>query len=236
MLAFAAIFQGRISEQNPLWLYFGRSGRTIWCLTHEASIDTFPPLKYSAAPIRDTTGRHAAAWHRHIHQREVTVSATMPEPRTVRKTRAVRERATEISADLSEFNLPETQATDHFRLLQALIIDCGSLARQWRALVEYLSNAADARQLVDYRSLGEDAVPGAEMTLRLYEATAELAKPYIQNGTEFQDWADLVMAIREAKNVVEWVASWPTNDADQRQASCKALQHEEIADLHSMAT
>ena len=78
------------------------------------------------------------------------MSATMPEPRTVRKTKAVRERATEISEDLSEFNLPETKTTDHVRLLQALIIDCGSLARQWRALVEYISNAADARQLVDY--------------------------------------------------------------------------------------
>ena len=164
------------------------------------------------------------------------MSATMQEPRTVRKTKAVRERATEISEDLSEFNLPQTQATDHVRLLQALIIDCGSLARQWRALVEYISNAADARQLVDYRSLGEDAVPAADTTLRLYEATAELAKPYIQNGTEFQDWADLIMAIREAKNVIEWVASWPTNDDSQRQESRKAIQHEEIADLHSMAT
>ena len=164
------------------------------------------------------------------------MSATMPEPRTVRKTRAVRQRATEISEDLFEFNLPETHATDHFRLLQALIIDCGSLARQWRALVEYLSNAADARQLVDYRSLGEDAVPAADMTLRLYEATVELAKPCIQNGAEFQDWADLVMAIREAKNVIEWVASWPTNADHQRQASRQAIQLEEIADLHSMAT
>ena len=164
------------------------------------------------------------------------MSATMHESRTIRKTKAVRNRATEISEDLSEFNLAEQQATDHVRLLQALIIDCGSLARQWRALVEYISNAADVRQLVDYRSLGEDAVPGADITLRLYEATVELAKPYIQNGIEFQDWADLVMAIREAKNIIEWIASWPTNDGDQRQASRAAIQQEQLADLHSMAT
>lgn len=169
-------------------------------------------------------------------EREVTVSATMPEPRTIRKTKAIRERATEISEDLSELSLPAKHASDHLRSLQALIIDCGSLARQWRALVEYISNAADARPVVDYRSLGEDAIPAAAETLRLYDATVELANPYIQSGTQFRDWADLVMAIREAKNIIEWVASWPTNKDDQRQASRHAIQQEELADLHSMAT
>lgn len=165
------------------------------------------------------------------------MSATMAEPRTIRKTKAVRERATEISEDLSELSLPEKQATDHLPSLQALIIGCGSLARQWRALVEYISNAAtDARQVVDYRSLGEDAIPAAAMTLHLYEATEKLAKPYVESGTQFQDWADLVMAIREAKNIIEWVASWPTTNGNQRQASRLAIQSEELADLHSMAT
>lgn len=169
-------------------------------------------------------------------EREVTVSATLLEPRTLRKTKAILERANEISEDLSELSLSEKQASDQLRSLQALIIDCGSLARQWRALVEYISNAADARPQVDYRSLGEDAIPAAAVTLRLYEATVEWAKPFIQSGTQFHDWADLVMAIREAKNIIEWVASWPTNEDDQRQASRNAIQREELADLHSMAT
>ena len=164
------------------------------------------------------------------------MSATLQGPRTNRRAKAVRERADEIFEDLAELERHSPQPSELVRELQALIFDCCALAREWRSLVERISNAAESGHAVDYRSLGEDAAPGADRTLRLYEATAELAKPYIQNGTQFQDWADLVMAIREAQNVIEWVASWPTNDSAQRQASRQAIQQDEIADLHSMAT
>ena len=164
------------------------------------------------------------------------MSATLPEPRTIRRAKAVRERADEIFEDVAEFERRGQQQTDLVRELQALIFDCCALAREWRSLVERISNAAESGEPVDYRTLGEDAIPGADRTLRLYELTVELAKRHIQAGAKFQDWSDLVMAVREAQNVIEWVASWPTNASDQRQASREAIQTDELADLHSMAT
>jgi len=163
------------------------------------------------------------------------VSTTLQEPRTIRRAKAVRERANELFEDIAEFER-HSQRRELMRELQALIFDCGALAREWRSLVERISSAADSGEPMNYRSLGEDIVPAAARTLSLYKATEELAKPFIENSTQFQDWADLVMAIREAKNVVEWVSNWPTNDSAQRQASREAIQTEELADLHSMAT
>lgn len=163
------------------------------------------------------------------------MSATLQEPRTIRKAKAVRERADELFEDIAEFER-NSQQCELVRELQALIFDCCALAREWRSLVERISNAADSGEAMDYRSLGEDVVPAAARTLSLYQATTELANRFIQNGTQFQDRTDLVLAIREATNIVEWVATWPTNNSDQRQASRQAIQSEDLADLHSMAT
>lgn len=158
------------------------------------------------------------------------MSVAFQEPLT-RKAEFVKCRTDDIAEDLNALVATRAQ---HVREVQAVIYDCAGLAAQWRAIVERFGTAAESGVCIDYREIGEILRPASRRTLEIYERVLEMATSLDQAGYQLQK-ADLELAVWEAKNVVNWIDSWPSHDLQPRALARQAAEAGDFccdADFH----
>lgn len=136
------------------------------------------------------------------------------------KARSISARVEEVAAEVAA-----ERRRDVHRLLQACLYECVALAKQWRAAVEYFTNSLshDPKNF-DYRNLRDVLLPAAERTQAIY---SEMESMLEKSSHVIQDRNDLTLAVIEARNIVKWFQSWPTNDPTIRNAAREAIAREE---------
>lgn len=126
-----------------------------------------------------------------------------------RKTGVIENQNRVISEDLRE--------DDHTHW-QSIVWSANALGCEWRSLVALLSEDCES---LDYRSHSLSLLDLVRGTVAIYDAIlAEIEASRLKVDGK----SDLLMCRHEARNIMKWIATWPTPGAERRQGS-----REEIA-------
>lgn len=137
-----------------------------------------------------------------------------PEMRCVK---SISGRVDEIAADVAEERCQEFCTN-----VESLVIECASLAKQWRAVASRFTTAMHCKNDVDYRGLGEILNKAMQESAKIYEEVKDLADKS-GCGISRSDIDDLILAMFEAKKIQSWLETWPCYNKDRHDAARQAI-------------
>jgi hypothetical protein len=151
-----------------------------------------------------------------ITRKGASMLAVLDSPET-RCAKSISGRVHDIAADVSE-----ERQQEYCTNVESLVIDCASLAKQWRAAVSRFTTAINCSHDVDYRELGQVLNAAICGSVTLYEEVQGLATKS-GCGVSYADMADLTLAMIEAKNIQNWLDTWPRYNKGRHEAARLAI-------------
>lgn len=120
-------------------------------------------------------------------------------------------------------------------LVQACVYECASLAKHWRATIEYFTiTISDDSLEIEFRDLRDILMPAAVRTRGIYLDIQQLVA---ESTGEVKDVNELSAGATDIEKITSWLETWPSNDfsfhkiARESIARGEFMSDEELAKL-----